>query len=130
MRIFKREKKNPDVEYRAGFTDGVISQILGSVSGGRVAVSEIFEIAAAEYGIGLLSRCFASATRDPVIPGMNTSELARVCRSMLTEGNFLASLDVVGGEFGLDRAQSWHMTGRLPTNVLDDTLLTFPDRRE
>lgn len=109
MKIFNRHQKQ-DTEYRAGFTDGVVSQILAGAEGIN-ATADILQTFAAEYAIGLISRSFAVGRLDPEIPGLGPSVLADFGRSLLVCGNYVAALEVADGGIRLVRAASWDIEG-------------------
>ena len=108
MGLFKRNKPN-QAEHR-NFTDGVIAQILAMATGGKTTASA-YETAAAEYAIGLISRCFAAGKITPAFPGITPAELARMARSILVSGNYAASIDVNDSGIRLIRATTWDIQG-------------------
>ena len=75
------------------FTDAVVDAILSAAQGQSSSV-RARETAAAEFGIGLLSRCFASARLSPSVPTMSPSWFSQSIRSLLTHGNAVYAMEV------------------------------------
>ena len=81
-------------EARAGFTDTALENALSAATGNAQTVAE--QTAAAEYGLGLLSRCFAAAIVEPdgiapTLPGHTRADLAR---RLLIRGEAVYSIEV------------------------------------
>lgn len=111
MKLFTtREKKQDNAEYRAGFTDGVVAQILAGTSGTNVT-ADVTQTAAAEFGIGLISRAMSVGQLNPPIPGIGPTDLAQIGRSLLTCGEYVAAIDVTDSGIRLLRAVTWDIEG-------------------
>ena len=113
MRLFNRKQNNQtevrQEEYR-NFTDGIIRSILARATGGK-ATASAYETGAAEYAIGLVSRCFAVGRINPAFPGITPAELSRMARSILVNGNYVASIAVSDSGIRLIRANTWDIRG-------------------
>ena len=79
------------VETRAGVTDRITELLLRQATGGD---SDAIQTAAAEFAIGLVGRCFAAATLDPMIPAVSPGLLMDVGRRLMTRGNAVYAIQV------------------------------------
>ena len=119
-------------ETRASYTDSVTELLLRQAIG---ADAEAGQTAAAEFAIGLVSRCFAVADLDPAIPAVTPSYLADVGRRLMLRGNAVAAIrvaargltllpaagfDVMGGPDPVSWYYAVHLPG--PTRLENHTL--------
>ena len=82
------------VESRAGFTDTALEDALNIATGNAQSVAE--QTAAAEFAIGLLSRCFAAAIVEPdgIGPALPAAFRADLARRLLIRGEALYAIEV------------------------------------
>ena len=85
--FWKSEKRDTD------FTGAVIEAAL-SAARGHGGNASAAKVAATVFGVGLLSRGFATAKVNPPMDFLDASALARIARSLLLTGNSLHSIDV------------------------------------
>ena len=81
-------------ERRAGFTDAALDAALDAATGNRQTVAE--QTAAAEFGIGLLARCFAAAIVEPegAAPPLPAQLRADLARRLLVRGEAVYAIEV------------------------------------
>ena len=117
------------VETRAGVADRITELLLRQALGGD---SDAIQTAAAEFAIGLVGRCFAAATLDPMIPAVSPGLMMDIGRRLMTRGNAVyavvvdrrgltllpvSSFDVTGG---VDPA-TWYYRCQLPGPTRQET---------
>ena len=79
------------VEQRASYTESITELLLRQALGRDAAA---VQTAAAEFAIGLVSRCFAVAEIDPMLPAVTPGYLADVGRRLMVNGNATAAIQV------------------------------------
>ena len=96
------------VETRASYTDSITELLLRQATGGD---SDAIQTASAEFAIGLVGRCFAAATLDPMIPAVSPGLLMDVGRRLMTRGNALYAIQVDRRGLTLLPVSSFDVTG-------------------
>ena len=90
--------------------------------------------AALEIAAGMWSRAFATARVTPVnsrTAGLDSATLAAIGRRLLTRGQWVAELEIVGGIVHLAEAQQWEVYGgRRPESWLWELTFDGPTRQE
>ena len=122
-------RRSQPVENRAGYTDSITELLLRQALGSDVDAGQT---AAAEFAIGLVSRCFAVAELDPMLPAVTPGYMADVGRRLQTSGNAVAALqvdrrgvtllptssfDIVGGPDPV----TWYYRAQLPGPTRQET---------
>ena len=117
------------VETRASYSDAVTELLLRQAVGGD---SDAVQTAAAEFCIGLVGRCFAAATLDPMMPAVSPGLLMDIGRRLMSRGNAVyaiqvdrrgltvlpvSSFDITGG---VDPA-TWYYRCQLPSPTRHET---------
>ena len=104
-RFWKTEQRASD------FTGAVIDAAL-SAARGQGTAGEAAKVAAVVFGVGLLSRGFATAQVTPMIPALDPETLGRIARSLLLTGNSINTIyvDPMNG-LTLTPAVYWDITG-------------------
>ncbi len=125
MGLFDRlvGRKEPETRAGGGYTDAALDAALDAATGNRQTVAE--QTAAAEFGIGLLARCFAAAIVEPegAAPPLPAQLRADLARRLLVRGEAVyaievnrlgnirllpaSSHDIAGGRMKLPGATSW-----------------------
>ena len=96
------------VQTRASYSDAVTELLLRAASGGD---SDAIQTAAAEYCIGLVGRCFAAATLDPMLPAVSPGLLMDVGRRLMSRGNAVYAIQVDRRGVTLLPVSSFDITG-------------------
>ena len=96
-------------ELRAGYTDSIVDLLLRQATGSDQVNAD--ETAAAEFAIGLVSRCFAVAELEPAIPAVTPSYLTDAARRLMLRGNAVAAIQVDRRGLTLLPAASFDMAG-------------------
>ena len=115
MGLISRLAANFRPENRAaegGYTDAALAAALLAASGGTLAEAE--HTAAVEFGVGLLSRCFAAAVLEPqsLDVTLTPEKLAALARRLLLRGNAVFEIRVNRlGNISLIPAHSFDITG-------------------
>ena len=116
------------VEERASFSDAVTELLLRQAIGGD---SDAIQTAAAEFCIGLVGRCFASANLDPMIPAVSPGLLMDVGRRLMSRGNAVYAIQVDGRGLSLLPVSSFDVTGGVdPATWYYRCQLPGPSRQE
>ena len=111
------------------YTDAIVDAMLAAASNTPVDVGQL---AAAEFGAGLVGRAFALAQPEPEVPLLTPVYLESVARSLMLRGNSVAAIDV-SLERGLDLlpALDWDIVGGpSPASWLYRLELAGPSRTE
>ena len=76
------------------YTDAALDAALAAATGNPQSVAE--QTAAAEYGLGLLSRCFAAALIEPsaIAPTLPAQARLDLARRLLIRGEYVAAIEV------------------------------------
>ena len=114
---FLKRSKDPPVEdrsyteYRAGYTDALVTLAAQRAAGGSTTGNPS-DTAAVEFGVGLLERCFATALVEPPLPALNPAMLGFAARSLALHGNYVAGIGVdLDGVLRLEPAATWDIAG-------------------
>ncbi len=75
------------------FSGAVLDAVLGAARGQGTA-GNAAQVAAVVFGVGLLSRGFATAQVTPMIPTLDPETLGYIARSLLLRGNFVGAIYV------------------------------------
>ena len=86
-RFWKSEQRATD------FSGAVLDAALGAARGQGTS-GKAAQVAAVVFGVGLLSRGFATAKVTPMIPTLNPETLGHIARSLLLTGNYIGSIYV------------------------------------
>ena len=107
LRFWRRE-----TETRQSGLGGLAGDLLLAQARGQQD-ADATKTAAAEYGISLVAKSFASAKVSPDLAALGPSARAGIARSLLLKGNYLAALTVSGRtrQIALRRASSWDISG-------------------
>ena len=96
MGLFDRlvGRKEPETRAGGGYTDAALDAAMDAATGSSQTVAE--QTAAAEFGLGLLSRCFASALVEPagVGPTLPAQLRADLARRLLVRGDAVYAIEV------------------------------------
>ena len=95
-----------------GYTEAALKAALQAANSGLTAHAE--KTAAAEFGVGLLGRCFASAVLEPDILGNTLTATAReqMARRLMLSGNQVFAIDITDrGAIVLTPAVEYTITG-------------------
>ncbi len=117
------------VETRASYTDAVVELLLRQATGGD---SDAIQTAAAEFAVGLVSRCFAAANLDPMLPAVSPGLLMDIGRRLMTRGNAVYVIEVDRRRgLTLLPASSFDIRGAVDPNTwYYNCQLTGPTRHE
>ena len=96
------------VETRASYTDSITELLLRQAIGGD---SDAIQTASAEFAIGLVGRCFAAATLDPLIPAVSPGLLMDCGRRLMARGNAVFAIQVDRRGLTLLPVSSFDITG-------------------
>ena len=96
------------VETRASYADAVTELLLRQATG---CDSDAVQVAACEFAIGLVGRCFAAATLQPMIPAVSPGLLMDCGRRLMTRGNALYAIQVDRRGLTLLPVSSFDITG-------------------
>ena len=98
-------------ERATDFSSAVIEAAL-SAARGQGSSGEAAKVAAVVFGVGLLSRGFATAQVTPMIPTLGPEQLGHIARSLLLTGNYLGAIDVsMSGGLVLTPTVWWDILG-------------------
>ena len=86
---FWQKSEHRSSDYTATILEAAISAAQGQGNSGEAA-----KVAAVVFGVGLLSRGFATAKITPEVEALDPETLARIARSLLLRGNYLAAINV------------------------------------
>ena len=116
------------VETRASYTDSITELLLRQAVGGD---SDAVQTAAAEFCIGLVGRCFAAATLDPMMPAVSPGLLMDVGRRLMSRGNAVYAIQVDRRGLTLLPVSSFDITGGVdPATWYYRCQLPSPTRHE
>ena len=107
--FLKHRSKGLEERSQGAYTDALVQLAMGQIQGGT---SEPTQTSAVEFGVGLMSRCFAVASIQPVIPALTPIFMSTMVRALLLSGNFVSLIDVGrDGMISLPPAASWDVLG-------------------
>ena len=116
------------VRTRASYTDAVTELLLRQASGADAVVSQV---AAAEFAVGLVSRCMSVAELDPPIPAVTPAYLAAVGRALMLRGNHVSAMRVTSRGLTLLPSNGFDVVGSADPSTWFYTLqLPGPTRQE
>ena len=116
------------VETRASYTDSITELLLRQAVGGD---SDAVQTAAAEFCIGLVGRCFAAATLDPMMPAVSPGLLMDIGRRLMSRGNAVYAIQVDRRGLTLLPVSSFDITGGVdPATWYYRCQLPSPTRHE
>ena len=105
--VFRPETRETD-----SYTRQIVEASVAAAQGGQRAVAD--RTAAVEFGVGLLSRCFAVALVEPVELELtlNAARREEMARRLLLTGNYVARIDLDhNGNLALQPASFFHLRG-------------------
>jgi len=91
MRLRNPFRRSTPVQQRASYGDAVLEMLIRGAMGRDAAA---VQTAAAEFAVGLVSRCLSVAELDPMLPAVSPAYLADVGRRLMVNGNAVAALQV------------------------------------
>ena len=89
--FLKHRSKGLEARADGGYTDLLVQLATANASGGT---DQATETSAVEFSVGLLGRCFAVGTVQPMIPALTPAFMAMLIRTLLLSGNFVSLIDV------------------------------------
>ena len=123
-RFFNRR---PAHETRASYTDAQVNAAYAAAVGSN---ADVAMVAAAEFGIGLISRAFLVCDVFPPLDAVSGPVLAQVARSLLLRGNAVYGVKVdAEGRVKLSPAVSWDVRGGGRRIHVGFTICTAPGPR-